>query len=289
MTTTSDGVASRRGPSLDTEPFLARNDSSQDLLRQDGSTIRWGALNSSQTELEERLRTVCLVICAGGVLSWGLAKLKFALVPLVLSLALKYLLQPMIDALTRRKTRMRYDDDDQVRARRLFGGARRRRGGVAGARWRRGDVAAASFRCARHVDIPWTRVAAPPRVPRGYSVEACRGDAAGAAWIFRGGESRRRRGCRVDIPWRRVAATRRIIWGGRGPTVETPQARWEEVCRKRGPVGRWVASIQRRCRRVALPHGIAVLVSLALALGCLAFIVAVVTESVRDFTGRADV
>ena len=43
------------------------------------------------------------------------------------------------------------------------------------------------FRCA---GIPQTR----------------RGGAAAAPWIFRGDESRRRRGCAVDIPRRRVAA-----------------------------------------------------------------------------------
>ena len=42
------------------------------------------------------------------------------------------------------------------------------------------------------------RVAAPPRVPRGYSAEAGRGTAAGATRIFRGGGSRH---CHVDIPW----------------------------------------------------------------------------------------
>ena len=45
-----------------------------------------------------------------------------------------------------------------------------------------------------HVDIPWRRVAATPRLPRGYSMETSRGDAAAATWIFRGGASRRRRG-----------------------------------------------------------------------------------------------
>ena len=37
-------------------------------------------------------------------------------------------------------------------------------------------------------DIPWRRVAAPPRPRRGYSVEASRGDAAGAKWLVRAGE-----------------------------------------------------------------------------------------------------
>ena len=56
--------------------------------------------------------------------------------------------------------------------------------------------------------------------------EAGRGDAEGAARIFRGGESRRRRGCHADIPRRRVAATPRLP---RGYSVEagraTPRAR----------------------------------------------------------------
>ena len=56
-----------------------------------------------------------------------------------------------------------------------------------------------------HVDIPRGRVAAPPQRPHGYSVEACRDAAAGAAWIFRVDGSRHRRGCHVDIPRRRVA------------------------------------------------------------------------------------
>ena len=44
------------------------------------------------------------------------------------------------------------------------------------------------------------RVAAPPRLPRGYSEGDGRGTAAAATWILRGDESRRRRGCHVDIP-----------------------------------------------------------------------------------------
>ena len=74
--------------------------------------------------------------------------------------------------------------------------------------------------------IQWGRVAATPRLRRGYSVETSRGDAAAtprrrrgysvetsrgaaaaATRIFR--ESRRRRGRDADIPWRRVAATPR--------------------------------------------------------------------------------
>ena len=43
------------------------------------------------------------------------------------------------------------------------------------------------------------RVAATPRPRRRYPVETSRGDGRGT-WIFRGDETRRRRGCDVDIP-----------------------------------------------------------------------------------------
>ena len=67
----------------------------------------------------------------------------------------------------------------------------------------------------RGLPNPRRRVATPPRMPRGYSAAAGRGDAADATrifrgggsadatWIFCGGGSRRRRGCHVDIPRRR--------------------------------------------------------------------------------------
>ena len=61
------------------------------------------------------------------------------------------------------------------------------------------------------MDIPWRQLAATPRVPRGYSVEAT------PARIFRGGVSRRRRGRRVDIPRRRLATPPRA---SRGYSVE---------------------------------------------------------------------
>lgn len=64
-------------------------------------------LNPSQNELEERLRTVCLLICATGVVCYGVAKLRFALVPLILSISLKYLLQPLIDCLSKKGKRQR--------------------------------------------------------------------------------------------------------------------------------------------------------------------------------------
>jgi len=60
--------------------------------------------------------------------------------------------------------------------------------------------------------------AATPRRPRGHSVGTSRGDDAGAAWIFRGDGSRRRRGCHVDIPWGPIAAKPRLQ---RGHSAET--------------------------------------------------------------------
>ena len=53
-------------PDEATTPFIPRNDSMTNLDAQPRGPIRWGALNQSQTALEERLRTVCLAICAGG-------------------------------------------------------------------------------------------------------------------------------------------------------------------------------------------------------------------------------
>ena len=44
------------------------------------------------------------------------------------------------------------------------------------------------------VEISAQRVAAPPRLPRGYSMATGRGAAAAKTWIFRGDGSRRRRG-----------------------------------------------------------------------------------------------
>ena len=162
-----------------TTPFIPRNDSMTNLDAQPRGPIRWGALNQSQTALEERLRTVCLAICAGGVVSWGLAKLKFALVPLVLSLALRYLLQPMIDALTRTAARRR---------------------------WRRDE----------------------------------------------------------------------------------PSKLDEALAKRCGKLGKACVLMKRKCTRLALPYSMAVLVSLALALGLLIFVAMLIAESVRDFTGRAD-
>ena len=73
---------------------------------------------------------------------------------------------------------------DSCRLRWTFRGdeSRRRRG------WDvdifRGDESRQRRGC--RVNIPRRRVAAPPRLGRGYSVETSRGDAAAGTWIFRG-------------------------------------------------------------------------------------------------------
>ena len=54
-----------------------------------------------------------------------------------------------------------------------------------------------------------------PAIDRGY-MSRRRVAAAGATWIFRGGVSRRRRGCHVDIPRRRIAAAAGATWISRG-------------------------------------------------------------------------
>ena len=57
-------------------------------------------LSAAQTDFEERVRTVSLAITALGVVGVGLYYLRPALIPLVLALALKHLLQPVIHALS---------------------------------------------------------------------------------------------------------------------------------------------------------------------------------------------
>lgn len=61
-----------------------------------------GSLTPEEHEVEERLRTLALCMCAGGVVGYAVYWLRSVLVPLVLAVALRYLLQPLIDALTMR-------------------------------------------------------------------------------------------------------------------------------------------------------------------------------------------
>ena len=49
----------------------------------------------------------------------------------------------------------------------------------------------------------------------------------GATWIFRGDQSRRRRGCHVDSPWRPVAATPRVPRGSSEATTSGRGSRGE--------------------------------------------------------------
>ena len=60
---------------------------------------------------------------------------------------------------------------------------------------------------------PYGRPARNSKRRRRYSVGTSRGAAAAASWIFRGDESRRRRGRELDILWRRVAPPPRVPRG----------------------------------------------------------------------------
>ena len=62
-------------------------------------------LSPTQQGFEERVRTISLAIVALGVLIYGLRFFKDALIPLVLAIALKHLLQPIINVLTNRPLR----------------------------------------------------------------------------------------------------------------------------------------------------------------------------------------
>ena len=75
-------------------------------------------------------------------------------------------------------------------------------------------------------------------MPRGYSKETRRGDAAAATWMFRGDESRR---CNADVPRRRVAAMQR------GYSAET--RRGDAAAATRGSPRRTIGAGVRVVRR----------------------------------------
>ena len=128
---------------------------------------------------------------------------------------------------------------------------------------------AAGFSC--EFEQPWAGRDGFMCVRRAELSLMTRGDAAAAAWIFRGDESSRlprgysvetsRRGCRVDIPWRRVAAAatwisgysvwRRIV-AGRDvdvrPRLRRP-ARASGTLPTRSPSRRRRAAARRSCSR----------------------------------------
>ena len=62
-------------------------------------------LSSSQVPIEERIRTLSLAVCALGVVGAALLYLRAVLVPLVLAIALSYLLTPVVDLLSKRPLR----------------------------------------------------------------------------------------------------------------------------------------------------------------------------------------
>ena len=111
------------------------------------------------------------------------------------------------------------------------------------------DVRARRRRRGRDVDIPRRGVAAPPRPRRGYSAERSRGDAAAATWIFRGEESRRRRGRHVDISLMNrgdAAEGPRRVSSRRLVATPDPRRPWARA----RPPSRATAPRRRRRRRI---------------------------------------
>ena len=59
-----------------------------------------GRLTKDEERVEDRLRTLALCVCAGAVMGAALWFLKSVLVPFVLAVAMRYLLQPLVRVLT---------------------------------------------------------------------------------------------------------------------------------------------------------------------------------------------
>mmetsp|Transcript_21243 Transcript_21243/g.45127 ORF Transcript_21243/g.45127 Transcript_21243/m.45127 type:complete len:404 (-) Transcript_21243:226-1437(-) len=64
------------------------------------SVLPSGYLTSLEKNVDQRIRTLCLVICASAVIAAAAYYLKGILIPFVLALALSYLLTPIIDILS---------------------------------------------------------------------------------------------------------------------------------------------------------------------------------------------
>ena len=81
------------------------SDTSERMLNKVSHPSFFGPLSHAERHIEERLRTLSLCVCAGGVIGGALYVLRSVLVPLVLAVALSYLLVPVIDALSVRPIR----------------------------------------------------------------------------------------------------------------------------------------------------------------------------------------
>lgn len=76
------------------------SDASERMLTKVSHPSFFGPLSHAERHIEERLRTLSMCVCAGGVIGAALYLLRSVLVPLVLAVALSYLLVPVIDALS---------------------------------------------------------------------------------------------------------------------------------------------------------------------------------------------
>tara|TARA_B110001452_G_scaffold213023_1_gene183705 strand:- start:156 stop:1592 length:1437 start_codon:yes stop_codon:yes gene_type:complete len=81
------------------------SDASERMLTKVSHPSFFGPLSHAERHIEERLRTLSMCVCAGGVIGGALYVLRSVLVPLVLAVALSYLLVPVIDALSVRPLR----------------------------------------------------------------------------------------------------------------------------------------------------------------------------------------
>ena len=68
----------------------------------------WSQLDEQERHLDERIRTLCLVVVAIAVISGACYFLQNILIPFVLALALAYLLTPIIDLLSCQRCNMPY-------------------------------------------------------------------------------------------------------------------------------------------------------------------------------------
>jgi predicted PurR-regulated permease PerM len=87
-------------PFLHVPPFLQPTEPKAPLNRTPSALLTSDRLNEIEQNFEERIRTLCLVICASAVLLGAAYAFKSVLIPFVLALALTYLFSPLIDMLS---------------------------------------------------------------------------------------------------------------------------------------------------------------------------------------------
>ena len=90
---------------MSSTPLLS---SGSDMEEARPSMLGADALSARQQRVDERIRTLCLVVLSVAVVGVGAYQLREILMRLVLALALRYLLTPLIDCLSCLHGRCRY-------------------------------------------------------------------------------------------------------------------------------------------------------------------------------------